>query len=94
MKLYNAIAIFDVYVVAESSEDARNALLAHINSGMQPNEIVGVEATKAHTIRASWIDEKPLVGEQVSDEGFKKLKGKTTGEAFELIYIKPPPTDG
>jgi hypothetical protein len=88
MKLYNAIAIFDVYVVAESSEEARKALLAHIADGMEPSEIVGVEATREQAIRTEWRDLRPLVGADVGDTDFAKLKGKTTIEIFERVYTK------
>lgn len=88
MKVYNAIAIFDVFVVAESSEAAREALLAHIADGIKPSEVVGVEITHERAIRASWCEEKPFVGEDVSDADFAKLKGKTTLQVFKEIYTK------
>jgi hypothetical protein len=88
MKLYNTIAIFDVYVVAESSEKAREALLAGIADGLPPSEIVGVETNREAAIRAAWREEKPLVAADVSDEDFKKLQGNTTIKIFEKLYTK------
>jgi hypothetical protein len=88
MKLFNSIAIFDVFVVAETGEKAREALLAWIAEGMPPSEHVAVETRQEQTIRASWREQKPLVAEDVSDADFKQLKGKTTIEIFEQLYTK------
>jgi hypothetical protein len=88
VKLYNTIVIFDVYTVAESNEAAREALLAWIAEGMQPSESVAVEVNREQAIRASWREQKPLVGADISDEDFKKLEGRTTLQAFEQLYLK------
>ena len=94
MKLFNAIAIFDVYVVAESSESARAALLAAIGwphgevDGLAPMEITATEALRENAIRESWREERPFVAMDVSDDDFKKCAGKTTFEMFKLIYTK------
>jgi hypothetical protein len=90
MKVFNAIAIYDVYVIAETSEAAREALLVHIAEGMEPSEIVGVEANREPAIRASWREQKPLVGADVSDADFETLKGKTTIQVYQDIYTKQP----
>jgi hypothetical protein len=86
VKLFNAIAIWDVYIAAESGEEARKALLAWIATGEQPSEIVAVEANREAAIRDSWREQKPLVADDISDTDFKKLEGKTTIEIFEQIY--------
>ena len=92
MKLFNAIAIFDVYVVAESSESARAALLAAIGAvsdgDVAPMEITATEALRENAIRESWREERPFVAMDVSDDDFKKCAGKTTFEMFKLIYTK------
>lgn len=89
MKLYNAIAIFDVYIVAESGEAARDALLACILADeLKPSEVVAVETTRESAIRASWRDEKPPVAADVSDGDFAKIKGHTTAEIFGRLYTK------
>jgi hypothetical protein len=91
MKLYNVIAVWDVYVVAESSEDARKALLAAIAGSQEPSEIVGTEVTREASIRTSWVEQKPFVGDEVSLADFNTLKGKATGEIFKQLYTKEPP---
>jgi len=90
MKLYNAIAIFDVYVVAESGEDARHALLGLITEGEPPSEIVAVETVRENAIRESWRDQSPFVAEKIPEDGFAQLKGKSTAEVFRLLYAKTP----
>jgi hypothetical protein len=88
MKLYNAIAIWDCYVVAESSEKAREALLGSISDGEAPSEIVAVEANREAAIRDAWREQKPLVAVDVSEADFQQLKGKTTIEIFGRLYTK------
>jgi hypothetical protein len=91
MKLFNAIAVFDVYVVAESSESARAALLAAIDAvgeGIAPMEITATEALRENAIRTSWREERPYVAMDVPDDDFKKCAGKTTFEMFKLLYTK------
>ena len=88
MRLYNAIIIHDVYVTAESSEKAREAVLAWIAEGATPSESVAYEANREGAIRQSWRDQRPLVAGDVSDEDFEAIKGKTTLEIFEHIYTK------
>jgi hypothetical protein len=88
VKLYNVIAIYDVFCVAETSEAARESLLAWIEEGMKPSEIIGVETVRENSIRDSWREQKPLVGADVSDADFKKIEGKTTLEIFQHIYTK------
>lgn len=90
MKVFNVIAIWDVYVVAESSEDARKALLAAMVDGQDPSEIVGTEVTREASIRTSWVEQKPFVGDEVSLADFNAIKGKTTGEIFKQLYTKEP----
>lgn len=91
MRLYNVIAVWDGYVVAESEEAARNAMLANIHDTEQPlpvSDVNAIEAREARHVREAWADERPLVGDDVSDADFAKLKGKTTTEARSMIYAK------
>jgi hypothetical protein len=93
VKLFNAIATFDVYVVAESPEAARAALVEALRDpAFNPSEQVGYEVTRENSIRAAWRDEKPFVGADVSDADFEKVKGKTTVETFNMLHTKAPPT--
>jgi len=88
VKLFNTIVIWDCYVVAESSEDARKELLAAITEGEAPSEVVGSEVTREAAIRASWLDQRPFVAGEVSVADRAKIKGKTTTEIFQQLYTK------
>lgn len=92
MKLYNAVVVWDIFVVAESSASARTTALNWIQGDEKPtpSEQVGLEAREDRNVRQAWRDEKPLVADDISDADFATLKGKTTIEAFKLIYTKSP----
>lgn len=89
LRLYNAIVIYDDYVVARSGEEARRCLLSSIKDGLiDPMEVVAKEVTMANSIRASKTDDSPLVAGDVSDAEFENLRGITTSNAFERFYLK------
>ena len=90
MKLFNAIAIFDVFIVAESSESARATLLKWIrDEKLPPTETRAFESRMENSIRASWCDQKPLVADDISDSDFENhVKGHTTLEIFQHIYTR------
>lgn len=92
MKLFNAIAIYDVFIVAETPEAARTALLGVIRDGSEPippSEITALETRSEGNIRSSWRDEKPFVADDISDADFNRhVKGHTTVEIFQHIYTK------
>jgi hypothetical protein len=88
MRLFNAIGLFDVYIVTESGEAARAALLAAVADGLAASELVAVETTRESAIRESWRDEKPLVAEDVTERDFQSIKGRGTVEIFKRIYTK------
>ena len=97
MKLFNVIMIHDVYVVAESPEDARATLAAFVKEqarldDLKLNESTALEARSENNVRESWRKERPLVGNSVSDADFAKLKGKGTAEIYKMIYTKEEPT--
>jgi hypothetical protein len=88
MKLYNTIAIYDVYTVAESNETAREALLAAIAEGLKPSESTATETVREGAIRQGFREERPFVAADVSEVDFNRCKGKTTAQMFELLYLK------
>ena len=89
LRLYNTIVIYDDYVVARSNEEARQALLASIQSGdTAPTEVVAKEVSMISSVRASKVDERPLIASDVTDDEFEKLRGITNGSAFEPFYLK------
>lgn len=92
MKLYNTIIVYDVYAVAENEEDARAAVLANIRlqppDSLRATEENALEVRELRSIRSIWLDQKPCVGESVSDEDFERLRGKTTKDIFEMLHIR------
>lgn len=92
MKIFNTVIVYDIYVAAESGEAARTTALAWIRGAepLAPSDQVALEAREERNVRQAWRDEKPLVADDISDADFAKLKGKTTIEAYKLIYTKNP----
>jgi hypothetical protein len=89
LKLYNTIAIVDVYFVARDGVSARDALIAAIASGdAKPTEVTAMEIRQQGSIRSSWIEQKPFVAADVTDDEFESLKGVTVGAAFERFYTR------
>jgi len=89
LRLYNAIVVYDDYVIARSSEAAREALFAAIASAdVKPMEVVAKEVTMANSIRTSKVDGNPLVAADVTDEEFETLRGITNSVAFERFYTR------
>ena len=74
LRLYNTIAIFDVYTVAHDGLAARDAILEAITSGdCKPVEVTATEVSYVNAIRGSWLDEKPYVASDVTDEEFDQV---------------------
>jgi len=93
-KLFNTIVIYDTYVVAESGEAAREALLEAIRDGKkpaEPTEHVAREARNERDVRPAQHEKLPTVAGDVSDKDFDKIKGKTIIEVFKQLYTKTPP---
>jgi len=89
MRLFNTIAVFDVFVVANTGDSAREALLAWIHDEtLEPNEIVAVEVSRSAAIRAACRELSPIVAADVSDSEYAEVLGKTTIEIFQYIYEK------
>jgi hypothetical protein len=90
LKLFHVIIIWDCFAVANDALEARNAVKHFIkHENMQPTEETALEASSEHNIRASWRDQKPLVGADVSDADFeKRVKGRTVIQMFEALYKK------
>lgn len=93
MKLFNVIIVWDVYCAAESHEEARKAAMEFIThevpaERLPPSESTALETREERNVRQAWRDEKPLVGNDVSDTDFEKLKGKTTLDVFKMLYTK------
>lgn len=87
--MFNTIAIYDVYIVADSAETAHGTLLKAIHAGdLQPSEHTTTEVTFERNIRNGYRDEKPFVGDDISDKDFKAIQGKTTLAIFHHIYSK------
>jgi hypothetical protein len=90
MRLFNTIAIFDVYIVAGNEQTARDTLINAIASGdLKPSETTATESRFDRSIRQGYRDERPFIAADVSDADYKKkCKGKTTIQIFQHIYEK------
>lgn len=89
MKLFNAIIIYDYFVVAENGAEAIETLKFWIEDGAPTSEQKAMEARDERNIRLSWRDQRPLVGSSISDGDFEKhIKGHTTLDVFQHIYSK------
>lgn len=90
MKLFKTIVLYDVCVVADGHEAARQAVKDWIATGeLPPSEEVALEIRDENNIRDAWKSQKPLVGADISDQDFeKRVKGRTTIELFQHIYTK------
>lgn len=83
MPLFNVTLLADVYVVADSHEEAR--LLARGNATF--NEEIALEIKKVDNLRPA-VREKTgclLVAASVPDDIFAQLKGKTLAEAVAVL---------
>lgn len=91
MKVWNVIVVHDVYAIAETPESARAAIIAAIASGeIELTEQNAIPVNAERGLRESWREQKPFVGDDVSDADFETLKGKTTLEIFKMINEKLP----
>lgn len=89
MKLHNVIVAYDVYVLAESPEAARQAVNEFIKADeLAPNHVAAHPVVHA-PIRPQWRDEKPLVASDVSDADFARVKGKTTQQVHDMLFKHP-----
>ncbi len=87
MKLFNVIILWDVQVVAESEDAARDAVKEFIEQGELPaSEAKAFESKETYNIRHAWQDQRPLVAGDVSDQDFERCKGKTAIEVQDMIY--------
>lgn len=95
MKVFNCIVVYDVFAVAETEAEAMIAVRAAIQdpdpeTRLTPSEHTTLGVTNERQIREAWVDQKPFVGADVSDQDFETLKGKTTIEIFKMLFEKPP----
>jgi len=89
-KIFNVIVVHDVYAVAESQEAAVAAVKEFIRNGELKASETALPIHNDRNIRDSWREERPVVGSDVSDEDFDKLKGKTTIDIYADLYTKQP----
>lgn len=87
MKIYNCIVQYDIYVVAESKEDAMQAALKVI-AKEPPNDTATYEVQHIRDIRNDWRIQQPFVAPDISDDDFEPFQGKTTEEVYSALYTK------
>jgi len=91
MILFNVVAVWDVYVAAESHDAARAAVDELIKAGELPvSESNALPVRREVEVREAWRDQRILVGADVSDADFEKLKGKTALQVFQMLHTKQP----
>jgi hypothetical protein len=90
MKLFNSIVVFDVYCVAEDELTALEAVQMHITNGLPASEGVSREVREDKHVRESWREQTPLVANDVSDEDFEQLRGKTVLAVYKMLHVKDP----
>ncbi len=95
MKLFSVIKVYDVYVAAESAEEASMTIIKAIRNSdpetlLAPNEATVNEARNERDVHERWRDLKPFVGDDVSDADFETLKGKTTIQILDMLHPKQP----
>lgn len=90
LKLFNSIAIFDMWIVAHDAASAKQALLEWMRDPTSfPNEVTCTETQRANSIRAGWRDQSPLVAGDVTDAEFEsQVKGNNTIQMYEKIYTR------
>lgn len=89
-RLHNVVIVYDVYCVAESPEEARQAVKDLINAENPDDRLAisdenALPVTHTRSIRDSWKDQSPVVAADVSDADFDRIKGKKTLEIFETL---------
>lgn len=87
-KMFNVIVTWDVYAVANEGQSAEAAVLELIKSGEISATHRKALPMKVSPVREAWRDERPIVGDDVSDADFARLRGKTTQQAYELLTKK------
>ena len=91
MKLYNTVVVWDIYVLAESNQAAREAAMSMIQGAdqLQPSESTAIEVRKENEIRDAWRQESPIVGADIGDADFAKVKGKKVIDVYHMLHTKP-----
>ena len=89
MKIFNVIITWDIPCFAETESAAIEAILDLIKSGELSATHSKALELKASPLKPQWRDERPIVANDVSDEDFAKLQGKTTQEGYDLLKLHP-----
>lgn len=89
MKLFNAIAMYDFYIVANDSEAARAAMQLLVRKpDIEPSELIATETTRHTSVRTAWRDQPPYIARDITDDELKPCEGLSTIEIFEHLYCK------
>jgi hypothetical protein len=92
-QMQNVILTYDVYVVAAEGDAAIRAALDLVTA-QPPDRILPSYSTarpmRVSPVRPQWQDERPIVADDVPDDVFEQLRGKTTQQAYEFLTKKQP----
>lgn len=90
MKMMNTVVIFDVYCIANTPETATATVLDMIKHGeLEPTTQKALEMHLA-PIAPRCRNDRAIVADDVSDEDFEKLRGKTVQQAYDFLEKKQP----
>ncbi len=89
MKLFNTTHIYDLYVIANSWQEALEKSKQVIMKGDEkPFDANTIEIKKQIDIRVEWKDQAPFVADEITDEELAKVGASTTSEYFTKLYTK------
>ncbi len=89
LRLYNVIVVFDVYCIGEENMPSLEAVQAAISSGMlKASTGNSLEVREVRQVREAWLEQSPIVADDVSDQDFKSIQGKTTKQVAEMLLTK------
>lgn len=88
LRMFNVIITFDTYCIGYQEESAIVAVIDGIKAGEISATHFKALELKVSPVRPTCRDEAPLVADDVSDEDFAKLRGKTTQEVYDLLTKK------
>lgn len=88
MKLYNCVLQYDVYIVANSAQEALDACAGIVARGEPPTDKVTYDIRTLRDVRVDWRDQMPFVSPQITDEQYAPLSELTTEGVFDALASK------
>lgn len=91
MKMFNVILVLDTYVIGDDPMVACATALDMLKRGEL--NVTHQKALEIHIapIQPRCRDDRAIVADDVSDEDFAKIRGKTMQAAYDFLEKKQPP---